>query len=213
MTPRHIYQLVQAALIVLALTIVFLNNFIYAWSGNSEGTAWFAAKDESVFQHVKNYLWPWICILLSADIVWALSSSRLPDQGLLGAKRHAKQSKNDHPATRVSPVGPSVLYAVTANFTALISTMCTVTMIFAIIHSAMTTNENLPWRIVSIILAGALGMGPVRLFLLDYPQVAQWLLLGFSGLAVVTFFTYPSVKDAARTPPKRHASSFTHKDA
>jgi hypothetical protein len=196
MTPRLAYQLIQAVLTLSALILVILNHFIFAWSCNSGATAWFAATDNSAVQQSKMYVWPWIVILMPADIIWTQFSSKLPDQGLLGAKRHTKPRKNVHPATHVASVGPSVLHAVTANFAALLTTICTVAIVCSIIYYTVGRKDSFTGLILVFIFAGALGMGPVRLALLDYPEAAQWLLIVSAGVAFVTFFTYISYKDS-----------------
>ena len=52
---RWKWELISGS-VVLALGS--LNHFIYEWSGNSEGVKWFAASNESVFEHMKLAVWP-----------------------------------------------------------------------------------------------------------------------------------------------------------
>lgn len=49
-----------------SFTVVVLgtgNHFWHELSDDSLGTRWFAASDESVFQHMKMVLWPWLLVL------------------------------------------------------------------------------------------------------------------------------------------------------
>jgi len=41
-----------------------LNHFIYEWSGKSDGVKWFAASNESVFEHMKLPVWPFLVMTL-----------------------------------------------------------------------------------------------------------------------------------------------------
>ncbi len=51
--------LVVTATIVIAL-LGSLAHFWYEWSGGNPGIKWFAASNESTFEHMKLVLWPWL---------------------------------------------------------------------------------------------------------------------------------------------------------
>lgn len=64
MIQLHSERKIIVAFIFISFLIIgtlgVLNHFIYDWGNQSNVLAFFAATDESVFEHMKLALWPWI---------------------------------------------------------------------------------------------------------------------------------------------------------
>ena len=58
---------IAAVLITIALGSLF--HFVYDWSGNASGTAWFASVDESVNEHLKLLYWPSFLLTIGM-VIW-----------------------------------------------------------------------------------------------------------------------------------------------
>lgn len=56
---RVLFALTSFTIIILSTG----NHFWHEVSDDAMGTRWFAASDESVFQHMKMVLWPWLLVL------------------------------------------------------------------------------------------------------------------------------------------------------
>lgn len=53
--PRFLWE---TGSVVGTVALGSLFHFVYEWSGNNNGTAWFAATNESVWEHLKLIFWP-----------------------------------------------------------------------------------------------------------------------------------------------------------
>jgi hypothetical protein len=52
-----------------------LFHFTYEWSNRSNATAWFSAVDESLWEHCKLLLWPWLIVTFSFWMAYGSSTT------------------------------------------------------------------------------------------------------------------------------------------
>lgn len=153
---------------IIAFVISILNHFIYAWSNNSKGIAWFASNSESVLQHLKQVLWPWLLVILPLDLVWAGKDVR-----------HSVLDKEEKSQDMVT--------ALTANVASLLSFFVFIYIFFAIFYYANDKKDNLAFSITLFVLAFVLAI-MLRYILARRDRVATLVLSSIVLLSTAYFF-------------------------
>lgn len=155
-----------------------LNHFIYEWSDSSPGVAWEAATDESVMQHLKMMLWPWLFTLLPFDLCWRAFSPR-NSMGIYGR------------------AWPSMATIVASNAACLCVGMLVMSVLFAIAWYASGQQEMLALNII-IFMICVVGAQVLRLWLFRFPDATTILLASLMLYGLVWLFTYISYRDDLR---------------
>ena len=176
---NSIYILSQTISVIVAITLSVLNHFFYELSGESFGVAWFAAVDESVIQHLKMLLFPWVVLIVPLDVCWAALSKNLARHGILFPREKKKIIKR-----------PTIEVVLSANLASIILSLWAISIIFAIFYYAM--GENVIVSIVIFIVCSVLGLVPARLSLINNPRISRWLIITSVFVSILAFFVYTS---------------------
>lgn len=67
---RYETLLLAASTSTVVVTLGSLNHFWFDLSDKHSATKWFAASDESVFQHMKLVFWPWMATWIVATVYY-----------------------------------------------------------------------------------------------------------------------------------------------
>lgn len=178
MNHQLLHDAMVAVLMVVVLVWATLNHFIFAWTGNSPSAAWMAATDESVFQHLKMMLWPWLFVTLTFDLCWrAFGRGRM---GMRGVRSW-----------------PSLQTVFLANVVALAIGMLFMSVVFAVIWYASGQQELLVPNIV-LFTVSLVGAQLLRLVLFRYEKQTALIAGVLLMYGIVWLFTYTSYRDNLR---------------
>ena len=170
-----------AGIHVAFVTFSILLHFIHEWSNDSKFVAWLAATDESVVQHLKMMLWPWLILLVPLDMLSKVCN-------------HASQGGSTWYLKRIKKA--SLLNICQANLAALTCSMLFAAGIFRLYTAIADTTHNLIADIVIFVVA--VSAGPIlRIWLLGRERVAGWLVLFVFAYGLIWFFVYFSYEENA----------------
>jgi hypothetical protein len=158
-----------------------LTHFIDNWSGDAEATFWIAASSESVFQHLKMMLWPWLLLLFPLDLL---------------ARRYVVRSGG----VRVPKTWycrciskSSWLSLCLATTVAMLSAMLFIAVVYAILYYA--GSESLTVDVILFLIA-IIGGAFLRLFLMRRETMVMWAAFAYLLGGTIWFFTYFSYKNS-----------------
>ena len=161
---------------VIFIAFSVIQHFIYAWSDDSDATAWLARTDESVIQHMKMILWPWLVVLFPFD---ALNKSAIRN----GRTWYLRKLKST-----------SWLTLCQSHLLALSFAMLFIAGVYRLYTALADVTDNLPADIV--IFCVAVSVAPVlRIYLLGRDQAVGWMISGLFLLVILCLFTYLSYED------------------
>jgi hypothetical protein len=173
---RAIVVLVHGCFVALSV----MTHFFDDWSNDSEGTVWVAGTDESVFQHLKMMLWPWLLLLFPMDFlarVYLLPKGG-PREGRTWYCRCIAAS--------------SWLSLCLASTIAMLSAMLFITVVYAILYYA--GSKSLVVDII-LFLAAIIGGAILRIFWLKREAALAWTAFAYLLGGTIWFFTYFSYSD------------------
>ena len=177
-SPSHWQQgalVLTVHVLFVALTVV--THCIYEWSDQAAAAAWAVRTNESLVEHLKMFVWPWLVLLLPLD---------------LGFKFLAPPAVEYTTTWYLQQIQTTaVLTICQAHAVALSCTMLWAAGVFRL-YTWLADDalpNNLPADLIVFLVA--VSLGPVwRLWLLGRERTVGWLLLLLFAGIMIGFFTY-----------------------
>ena len=177
------YQVLMSRIIVISVHLAFMaiatlleSSFVFDWSGESNGVAWMSATNQSVVQHLKMMVWPWLLILFPMD-----AAARRCWNGQTSTFYMRCISKS------------SWLTLCMAEILSMLTAMMIIAVFFAIFFYA--GNEELAVDVVIFLVAVVIGvLLRLRLMRNRDTQLA-WLAFCYLLIGMIWFFTYFSYSE------------------
>jgi hypothetical protein len=167
---------ISVHIVFMAIAVIMEATFVYTWSEESDGVVWISATDQSVVQHLKMMLWPWLLVLFPMDLL---------------ARRYWFGRTDTFYVKQISK--SSWLTLCMAELLGIITAMLIIAIFYAIFYYA--GNEALAVDVILFLVAVVIGI-VWRLFLLQRSeQFVAWWAFGYLLMALIWFFTYFSYSD------------------
>ena len=160
----------------MAVAVLLESAFVYTWSDESDVVAWMSATNQSVVQHLKMMLWPWLLILFPMDV-----TTRRFWYGRTTTFYLKQISKS------------SWLTLCMAELLGMLTAMMIIAVFFAIFFYA--GNEELVVDVILFLVAVVIGI-VMRLFLMARSDTfVAWCSFGYLLAGMIWFFTYFSYSE------------------
>jgi hypothetical protein len=179
---HHIPGICWSRAIVLFVHVSFvavsvMTPFFDDRSNDSKGTFWIAGTDESVFQHLKMVLWPWLLLLFPMDIVARVYL--LPKGGARDARTWYCRSVS----------ASSWLSLCLATIVAMLSAMLLIAVVWAIFYYAGSKSLVVD---IFLFLVAIIGGAILRIYLLkqEVGMDCVCLLIGWHHMVLYLFLLF-----------------------